>query len=65
MDLRRYSVYHAKTDVPVMIYGTAQECADAMGITRETFYKHVQRMRGGKIQLRKWAVYEDEMGDEE
>ena len=60
MDLRRYSVYHAKTDVPVMIYGTAQECADAMGISRQTFYKHVQRMHGGKITSSKWAVYEDD-----
>ena len=62
---RRYSVYHQKTEQPLIIYATARQCADAMGIKRNSFYRYIVRMRGGKIQLRKWAVYEDEMGDED
>lgn len=62
---RRYSVYQKGTDTPLIIYATARQCAEAMGIKRNSFYRYIVRMRGGKIQLRKWAVYEDEMGDED
>ena len=58
-----YSVYHA-TDRPLIIYATAKECAEAMGITLNSFYRCVMRMREGKIKMRKWTVYEDEVGDE-
>lgn len=57
---RHYSVYHKKTDQPLIIYATARECAEAMGIQIKSFYRYVMRMREGKIRLRKWAVYEDE-----
>ena len=65
MAVKRYSVYHKKTDSPLIIYATAQECADAMGIKKNSFYRYIVRMRGGKIKLRKWAVYEDEVEDED
>lgn len=35
----RYTVYNNKTDFPVIVYGTSEECAKAMGITLNTFYK--------------------------
>lgn len=54
-----YSVYHKKTDQPLIVYATSKECAKAMGIRLNSFYRYICRMRGGKIQLRKWAVYED------
>ena len=61
----RYSVYHKKTDQPLVLYGTSKECAKAMGISINSFYRYICRMRGGKIKLRKWAVYEDEVEDVE
>lgn len=59
--VKRYSVYHKKTDMPLILYATAKECAEAMGIKRNSFYRYICRMRGGKINLRKWLVYEDEV----
>ena len=59
----RYSVYHSKTELPLVIYGTSKECAKAMGIRVNSFYRYICRMRGGKIKLRKWLVYEDEVED--
>lgn len=56
----RYSVYHRKTDMPLILYDTAKACAQAMGIKVNSFYRYICRMRQGKIKLRKWAVYEDE-----
>lgn len=60
-----YSVYNAKTDEPLVIFGLAKECAKAMGITLNSFYRSVMRTRQGKIKIRKWAVYEDEVEDAE
>ena len=57
---KRYSVYHRKNDVPLILYATAAECAAAMGIRLDSFYRHMVRERQGKVRLRKWAVYEDE-----
>ena len=61
---KKYSVYSAKTDLPVIIYAGSKECAKAMGIKLNSFYRYICRMRGGKIKLRKWLVYEDELDDE-
>lgn len=60
---KRYSVYYSDTEMPLVLYGTSKQCAEAMGISRHSFYKYISRMRGGKIKLRKWLVYEDEMED--
>lgn len=60
MRAKRYSVYDAKTELPVLIYAGSKECAKAMGIKLNSFYRYICRMRGGKIELRKWLVYEDE-----
>ena len=61
----RYSVYYKKTDLPLVIYGTSKECAKAMGVTLNSFYRYICRMRQGKIKLRKWSVYQDEKEDQE
>ena len=60
---KRYSVYHTKTDMPLIIYGTSKECAEAMGITVNSFYRYIIRTRQGKIKAHKWLVYEDEVED--
>ena len=57
---KKYSVYNAKTDQPVLIYANSKDCAKVMGIELNSFYRYISRMRGGKIKLRKWLVYEDE-----
>ena len=62
---KKYSVYHKKTEVPLVVYGSSKVCAKAMGISLNSFYRYICRMRGGKINLRKWLVYEDEMDGEE
>lgn len=61
----RYSVYHKDSELPLILYGTSTECAEAMGVSRNTFYRYLVRMRQGKIKLRKWLVFEDEVEDEE
>lgn len=43
----RYSVYERGTDTPIYIYGTADECAAALGVTRDGFYKLLWRQRHG------------------
>ena len=41
----RYSVYERGTDRPICIYGTAEECAAALGVTLDGFYKLLWRQR--------------------
>lgn len=59
-NIRKYSVYYNKTDMPLIIYATAHECAAAMGISQNSFYRNVMRLRSGKLKYHKWDIYEDE-----
>ena len=59
----RYSVYYAKTEMPFIIYGTSKECAKAMGITLNAFYRYIMRIKGGKTKPYKWLIYEDEVDE--
>lgn len=56
-----YTVYNNKTDTPVIIDGTAEECAKAMGMTLATFYPTVTRVKSGKI--KKWHIDKIGVGD--
>lgn len=49
-----YTVYNNKTDRPVIVDGTARECAAAMGVSLATFYCIVCRVRKGE--LKKWYI---------
>lgn len=60
--MNRYSVYERGTDRPFFIAGTAAECAEALGITLQSFYKQVQRSRRGHPP-QKYEIFIDE--DEE
>ena len=60
---RKYSVYYNKTDKPLIIYANAHECAAAMGISLNSFYRNVMRLRQGKLKYHKWDIYEDETED--
>lgn len=61
--LRKYSVYEHGTDRPICIYGTAEECAEAMGVTLHGFYKSIWSRRSGRNTPRKYDIYIDD--DEE
>ena len=37
MELERYTVYDARTGLPVIICGTSTECANAIGVTPASF----------------------------
>jgi hypothetical protein len=43
-----YSVYDNATDMPIIIDGTAKECAAAMGVRLQSFYRTVTRQKNGK-----------------
>lgn len=58
--LKMYSVYDKKTDMPVIVYATAKECAKAMGIEPCSFYRYLTRIRDGRFNVRKWDIYVDE-----
>lgn len=49
-----YTVYDNKTDMPVIIDGTAKECAKAMGLKMSSFYPIVRRSKMGV--LKKWYI---------
>ena len=52
--MKRYTIYNNKTDFPVIVDGTAAECAKAMGIKFKSFHSIATRARKGEI--KKWAV---------
>ena len=58
---KRYSVYRKATDMPLVVYATAKECAAAMGMSLNSFYRALAREREGKIHPRRWEIYEDEV----
>lgn len=52
-----YTVYNNKTDLPVIVDGTAAECAAAMGLKNiGIFFNTVARVRSGY--LKKWTILE-------
>ena len=52
-----YTVYDNKTDLPVIVAGTARECARAMGIQLHSFYAAVVNARKGTV--KKWTIYRE------
>ena len=61
-----YSVYESGTDRPIYIYGTAVECAAALGITVETFRTYVMLKRKNHPHLPQWMdLYFDEFDDDD
>jgi hypothetical protein len=56
-----YTIYNNKTDMPVIIDGTAEESAKAMKMTLATFYPTVTRAKTGEN--KKWYVETLRIGD--
>lgn len=44
----RYTVYDNETDFPIIVCGTAQECAARMGVSDSTFYVFMHKQRAGE-----------------
>lgn len=60
----KYSVYSKKTGQPVIIFGTADECAAAMGLcSRGGFYTTYTKLKNGTITSEKWEIYRDDEDD--
>lgn len=49
-----YTVYNNRTDEVVIVDGTAEQAAKAMGISINSFYGYVKRVREGEIN--KWWI---------
>lgn len=49
-----YALYRRKTD-ELICCGSAEECAEQLGITKHTFYTRAHKAASGKI--KKWDVY--------
>ena len=61
-----YTVYNRRTDFPVMIGGTAKECAAAMGITVGSFYTiYTKIQKGNRDSGQRWEIFHDDPGDME
>lgn len=62
---KRYSVYHRDNEMPLIIFATAQECAEAMGCNPRTFASYLSRFKKGKPHPKNYLIYEDEIDEEE
>lgn len=62
----RYTVYNRRTDFPVIIGGTARECAAAMKISLGSFHSIYTKLKNGSKQAsRKWEIFRDDLEDME
>lgn len=49
-----YTVYDERSDMPIIVEGTAKECAKAMGIKLCTFYSNISKEEKGIV--RRWKI---------
>lgn len=57
-----YTVYDNRTDLPVIVSGSASECASAMGVVKGTFYSYLTP--SGKARRNRWTVVKSGLGGE-
>lgn len=55
-----YSVYDKRTDMPVIIGGTAPECAAAMRVALGSFWTIYTKLKRGLLKSDRWEIYRDE-----
>ena len=61
-----YTVYDRRTDFPLIIGGTARECAAAMKISLGSFHTIYTKFKNGnKRATRKWEIFRDDPADNE
>ena len=51
---RKYTVYDNRTDKPIALCATSEECAQAMGVKIATFYRAVSNKR-----WKRWTVIKE------
>lgn len=54
---RKYTVYDNRTDLPVAVCATAQECAKAMGITTNSFHVYLSPSAGPRG--KRWTIVKE------
>ena len=60
-----YTVYDRRTDMPLVIGGTARECAAAMGVSLGSFHTIYTKLKNGSRKAtRKWEIFRDAPGDQ-
>ena len=59
---RLYTVYNNKTDMPVIVAGTVEECCKAMGVKLSSFYSLRTKCNQGKVA--KWTILNEGLADE-
>lgn len=65
-NLFTYTVYDRRTDMPVIIGGTARECAAAMRIDLGSFHTIYTKLKNGNRKAtRKWEIFRYAPGDQE
>lgn len=62
---KRYSVYHRIGEMPLIIFATAHECAEAMGCNIHTFFSYLSRFNKGRPYPKNYLIYEDEIDEDE
>ena len=55
--MKEYAVYLNKTD-ELLCFGTSRECAEYLGMTLDSFYCMVSRVKSGKN--RKYSIVKEE-----
>lgn len=50
-----YTIYDNRIDMPIIIDGTAEQCARAMHISLASFYSTLSRARKGEV--KRWSIY--------
>lgn len=59
-ETHHYTVYNRRTDFPVIIGGTARECAAAMKISLGSFHTIYTKLKNrNKKATRKWEIFRD------
>lgn len=54
----RYTVYDNRTDMPIIVDGTATECAKVMGIAAMSF--HSTRYKCDRGEVKRWFIVKSE-----
>ena len=57
--IKRYTVYNNNTDFPVIVSGTSRECANAMGVSLNYFWKCITGKHG-----KKWFIIKEDAEEE-
>jgi hypothetical protein len=51
---RKYTVYDNRTDMPIAVCATSEECAEAMGVKVATFHSAISNKR-----WKRWTVIKE------